>query len=308
MPDYRYKPFITVISCPFAEIATDTSLSPIEKKSTMCMLQDFEDGKWRLNDFMDYIWDNIADTALNAEERIALGTRPSSLMTRAAKNLRITDKDVAGGEIAEILLYAIMRNYYGALPVVPKIYYKQNANDYAKGADSVHIIIESADEFSLWLGEAKFYDSIEDSRLTKIVDSVYNTLSTEKIKKENSIIVGIRDLSLLDIPKELLSNIYKLLNKDISIDNIKPLLHIPILILHECNITAKATQLNEEYLKKIKEFYIDRINSYYKKQISKCASDIHLYSEICFHLMIIPVPKKSEIVNRFTERANNFRK
>lgn len=105
-----YRPFHIVLSCPFADILSDTSISPIENKDTLCMVQDFEDGAWRINDFLDYIWDNVAQTALNQAERMALGSRPSSMLVRAAKNLRITDNDIAGGEIAEILLYAIMRN------------------------------------------------------------------------------------------------------------------------------------------------------------------------------------------------------
>ena len=301
------RPFHIILSCPFSDLAVDKSLTPIERKDTLCMVQDFEDGEWRINDFLDYIWDNIAETALNNAERTALGNRPSSLLVRAAKNLRITDNDIAGGEIAEVLLYAIMRNYYGALPVVPKIYYKQNVNDYAKGADSVHIVIEPDNKFSLWLGEAKFYDSIDDSRLNSIVDSVYNTLSTEKIKKENSIIVGINELQSLGLSASFIEEIYSLLNRDVSIDRIKPLLHIPILILHECDITSSTTQLDEAYMSSIKSYYIDRINLYYKKQINKCASEVHLYSEIHFHLIIFPVPKKSDIVEKFTNRAKIFR-
>ena len=84
------------------------------------MVNDFEDGKWNVEAFHDFIWDNIAQTALNKEEREALGGRPSTLLKRAAKNLRITDNDVSGGEIAEILLYSIMKHHYNALPVVPK--------------------------------------------------------------------------------------------------------------------------------------------------------------------------------------------
>ena len=87
-------------------------------------------------------------------------------------------------------------------------------------------------------------------------------MSTDKIKKENSIIIGINELSTLDIPDNIVLDIKKLLNKDISIDKIKPLLHIPILILHECNITSKATRLEESYIKSMRDFYIDRVNSY----------------------------------------------
>lgn len=304
----QHKPFIEVIVCPYTQICTIPNLEPIDRKFSQCMVLDFEDGLWRIDDFMNYIWDNISDTALTSSERSALGERPSSLLSKAAKNLRISENDKDGGEIAEILLYAIMRHYYNALPVVPKIFYKQSVNMYANGADSVHIVLDDSDAgFSLWLGEAKFYDSIEDNRLNSIVQSVYNTLSTEKIKKENAIIVGVNELSTFDIPETTLLNITSLLNNETSIDKIKPLLHVPILLLHECDITARARAINEEYMANIENYYKYRINSYFKKQIAKCANSVYLYSKIYFHLIIVPVPQKSEIVERFIRRANIYR-
>ena len=271
------------------------------------MVNDFEDGKWNVEAFHDFIWDNIAQTALNKEEREALGGRPSTLLKRAAKNLRITDNDVSGGEIAEILLYSIMKHHYNALPVVPKIYYKQNPNDFAKGADSVHIVIEDEDNFSFWLGEAKFYNKLENARLDKVVESVHDTLTSDKIKKENSIILGIKDLDELEIPEILLDKIKCLLDKEKPVDKIKPHLHVPILLLHECEITSKAKILSKEYLNSIKEQYADRATAYFKKQIEKCKNDIFMYSDICFHLILIPVPNKEEIVNMFVNRAKAFR-
>lgn len=271
------------------------------------MINDFEDGKWMTDSFMEYIWDNIAETALNAEERAALGKRPSSLLAKAARNLRITDSDVSGGEIAEILLYAIMRNFYGALPVVPKIFYKQNINDFAKGADSVHVVVEENGSFSFWLGEAKFYNTLENPRLDKIVASVHETLTSDKIKKENAIVVGLKDIDNLGIPDTTVSAIKLLLERDTSIDKIKPHLHIPILLLHECEITASTTGLSDEYIVAIKEKYADRATAYFAKQIEQCSKDIYLYSEVSFHLILIPVPNKMQIVDKFINRANNYR-
>lgn len=300
-------PFQVIIDCPFKDITRDSTLTPIDNKYSLCMVNDFEDGKWNLEAFHDFIWDNIAQKALNKEEREALGGRPSTLLKRAAKNLRITDKDVSGGEIAEILLYSIMKHHYNALPVVPKIYYKQNANDFAKGADSVHIVIEDEGNFSFWLGEAKFYNKLENARLDNVVESVHDTLTSNKIKKENSIILGIKDLDELEISKALLIKIKKLLDKDASLDKLKPHLHVPILLLHECEITSKAKFKNVEYLNSIKKQYADRATVYFKKQIEKCKDDIFMYSDICFHLMLIPVPNKEEIVNIFINRAKAFR-
>src|SRR5690606_24289083 len=145
----------------------DTRLSPAENKTVLSLANDFEDGNWRLKKFEHFVWDNIALTALSARERSNLAGKNSSILYEAAKNLRLTDKEGdlgRGSELAEIVLYGIMHDYYKALPVVPKIFYKQNTQDNAKGADSVHIVLEEDNDFSLWFGEAKFYTSIEDAR------------------------------------------------------------------------------------------------------------------------------------------------
>ncbi|WP_122582755.1 HamA C-terminal domain-containing protein, partial [Pseudomonas viridiflava] len=125
---------------------------------------------------------------------------------------------------------AIMKHKYNALPVVPKIFYKQNAQDNAKGADSVHIVLEGDDDFSLWFGEAKFFNSIEDSRLPSIITSVGNSLKTDKLKKENSIITNIADIDLLEINDQLKKKIKDSLSHQASIDTLKPKINIPILL------------------------------------------------------------------------------
>jgi len=176
--------FEIIVDEAFSNINTDNTLTAINNKSVLSMINDFEDGKWRYNKFQSFIWDNIAETSLSFKERESLINH--SLLTSAAQNLRLTDKDddiSRGSELAEIVLYGIMKYHYKALPVVPKIFYKQNAQDNAKGADSVHIVIENENDFSIWFGEAKFYNSIENARLGEIVQSVGNSLLTNKIKK-----------------------------------------------------------------------------------------------------------------------------
>ena len=181
--------FHVLIDQSFATIYKDNTLTPIENKFVLSLINDFEEGKWRFSKFQNFIWDNIADTALSHRERQNLADQRHSTLVAAAKNLRLTDKeknDVGkGSELAEIALYGIMKHYYKSLPIVPKIFYKQNSQDNAKGADSVHIVIEEGNNFSLWLGESKFYDSIEDARLDKVIDSIKEALNKDKLKKEN---------------------------------------------------------------------------------------------------------------------------
>jgi hypothetical protein len=270
-------------------------------KHLLSLVNDFESGAWRAGQFDNFIWDNIAETALSMRERLALSGLAATALKSAAKNLRLTDSDSdfgRGSELAEVVLYGIMKNKYSALPVVPKIFYKQNSQDNAKGADSVHIVIDKAGDFTLWLGESKFYNSIEDARLTDIISSIETALQTEKLKKESSIVTSVTDLDLLELAPELVSAIKAALSPSISIDHLKPKLHIPILLLHECQITKAATALTDEYRKDIIAYHSERACAYFTKQASKLTA-VHDYTKIHFHLILFPVPSKTAVVDKF---------
>jgi hypothetical protein len=287
-----------------------SAFSTQEKNYLLSLINGFEDGKWRINHFENYVWDNIGETALSFQERQSLQDNSYTRLVTAARNLRLSEspRDVGGGsEIAEILLYAIMKHRYGALPVVPKIFYKQNSQDYAKGADSVHIVLEGENDFSLWLGEAKFFNSIEDTRFEGVLNSIAEMLSANKIKKENSIITNTKDLEHCSIPEETLEAIRALLSNDTSIDHIKPKLQIPILLLHECELTKSSTEESESYLSKIHLHHSERATKFFLKKLAKLGH-IHKFKEIRFHLLLIPVHNKGEIVSRFKESVANFRK
>jgi hypothetical protein len=282
--------------------------SPIdERKRILAFANDFEDKQWRHGHFNQFIWNNISETALSARERASLADSAFTSLQRSAMNLRLTDAETdpgRGSEIAEIAMYAVMKHHFHALPVVPKIFYKQNKNDYAKGADSVHIVIASSgDDFTLWFGESKFYKDIKDARLDKVVESVSEMLATDKIKKENSIVVGLTDLNELITNDTLRQKLRAALDASRSIDKLKPILHVPILLLHECPLTASATDYDDVYISNLKAQVSDRAAEYFKRQAAKLG---HLagYDKINFHLIVFPVPNKATIVNSFIATAN----
>lgn len=302
--------FDVLLNDTLSAFVTGADINPIANKRLLSVINDFEDKKWRFTKFQNFVWDNIVETALSAEERENLIGNDHSRLTAAAKSLRLTDSDKddigRGSELAEIILYGVMKNHYGALPVVPKIFYKQNSQDNAKGSDSVHIVVNGSD-FSLWLGEAKFYNEIEDARLDAIVDSVEKALQTDKLKKENSIVTNIRDLDALVLDKVLRNKIKDSLKPQSSIDGLKPKLHIPILLLHECALTKGTTELTEQYRNEIRKHHKQRAQSYFKKQAAKLATKISKYSEINFHLILLPVPSKEEIVKKFLSNVEHYK-
>jgi len=301
MPDFE-----VLVNDTFLNLISPMTVLQADRKRLFAMANDFEDGKWRQIRFNDYVWNNIAQTALSARERELLANKPASMLRKAAKNLRLTDADSdpgAGSELAEIVLYGVMRDYFDALPVVPKIFYKQNVNDYAKGADSVHIVLVG-DEFTLWLGEAKFYKDIEDARLAKIVASLTELLSTDKLKKENTIITNVSDINFLSIDDAMKKKIMSVLNSEMSIDTLKPILNVPILLLYECSLTKVATELSESYRDAMRDHQISRAKAYFAKQIAALADTVHMYSLIRFHLIFFPVPDKKICVDTFLSTAD----
>lgn len=295
--------FEILINDDYLNLVQEKGPLPVDNKTVLSMVNDFEDAKWRREKFENFVWDNIALTALSAQEREKLAGKSASTLRAAAKNLRLTDKEGdkgKGSELAEIVLYGIMHHHYKALPVVPKIFYKQNTQDNAKGADSVHIVLEGDDSFSLWFGEAKFYNSIENARLASIVESVGNSLITEKLKKENCIITNMADVDRLVENKELVAKIKFTLSRDNSMDNIKPILHIPILLLHQCSITAGSKEMNNQYREKLREYHLDRATAYFKRQIEDLSDKVAKYSSIKFHIILFPVPDRQELIDRFS--------
>ncbi len=300
------------------ELIKDSHISgfmPEGNESLVSVVNDFEDGKWRLGKFLNFVIDNLKETALTAKERAALVNREGEILSRAANCLRIEengDSNSRGSEVGEILLYGLMREYYGALPAVPKIWHKQNRQNTAKGADSVHVVIKEDNRFELWLGEAKFYKDISGA-ITKAVESVKDMLSLAAIRKENSFITDLEDLRIClqkkhpDAAETLWLDISKMLDVQTSIDLVKPILHIPILLLHECNLTKAATGLSDEYKRSIKEAHLKNAQDYFKKQIGALKDEIPLYSAIHFHLVLFPIPNKDSVVDGFYKRIEPFR-
>lgn len=300
--------FEIIIDDLFTSFYLESESTSYPNKSILGLINDFEDGNWRYRKFQDFIWNNIAETSLSHRERESLSGAPYTLLASSAQNLRLTDatKYISkGSELAEIVLYGIMKNHYKALPVVPKIFYKQNSQDNAKGADSVHIII-AGDDFSLWFGEAKFYNSLNDDRLSSIITSVGNSLNSDKLRKENSIISNVSDIDTLILDDALREKIKKALSNQNSIDHLKPKINIPILLLHECNITKETNFLSDEYKESIIAYHKERAISYFKKQKDKLGS-IFGYSDVKFHLILFPVPDKKSIIDSFVNSARAFK-
>lgn len=115
------------------------------------------------------------------------------------------------------------------------------------------------------------------------------------------------DIDNLINDNELCSQIKKALSPQESIDTIKPKIHIPILLLHECSITKRVNCLSESYKNSIIVYHKERAYSYFKKQLDQMKT-LFLYGEIKFHLILFPVPSKKDIVEKFISNVEFYKK
>ena len=103
----------------------------------------------------------------------------------------------------------------------------------------------------------------------------------------------------LDKDSDMYKEIMKFLSKETSIDELKPKLHVPILMLYECPVTIKYNELSQELKRELADYHLERVKSFFTKQLKKLKEKIHKYDTIHFHTILLPVPSKENIVKSF---------
>jgi hypothetical protein len=259
-----------------------------------CICPGFELRKWRYERLAGHLMDWLPDFAIRHDElpeKIRSTTDYRKLTEQSVERIYKTHKSDVRGEIGELLLHAICRQFSGTFPSVSKVYYKDSSNDVVKGFDLVHTRYnQSSDSLELWLGEAKFYKSATDAMndavksIQKHLDSGF--LTSEKILISNKV--------SSDTPGY--SQLKKLFDKDTPLDQIFRRLVIPILIAFDCDSTASYvddTSYNEALSAEIKKLQ--------RSLLSKLPTDISIF---CFYF---PMATKDTLVAHFDSRLSGFR-
>ena len=100
----------------------------------------------------------------------------ATLVDKAKEKLRVYSANE--GELGEILLYCLLESHLGAPKILTKLEIKTSNNDYVKGADGVHLLKLTNNDYQLILGESKL-----NSDLQKGIYEAFGSLS--KLLTEN---------------------------------------------------------------------------------------------------------------------------
>ncbi len=138
---------------------------PIE---TLCCAG-FELSAWRCKPFAKHLLEWLPDYALTEEELQLHHGSAYDKLCEAAVRVYTSKKYEKRGEAGEIALHAICREYFGTIPISPRVFYQSSSNDVIKAFDMVHARIEKKTEkVELWLGESKLYQN----RARAITDAI----------------------------------------------------------------------------------------------------------------------------------------
>ncbi|WP_167517675.1 DUF1837 domain-containing protein [Achromobacter dolens] len=202
----------------------------------------FELQQWRCDALAAHIMEWIADYALVEDELDVSHTNMYVRLQQAAIRIYTSDNYKKRGEVGEITLHAICRDFFGTIPFAPRVHYLTASNDVVKSFDMVHVRYLGEDTFDLWLGEAKFYQDASEA-MASAITSVTAHIDAGFLKSEKLILGPQISKNIPHYEK-----IRALFSQNISIDKLFQTAVFPIFIASESEAVATATCHNEEYI------------------------------------------------------------
>jgi hypothetical protein len=131
----------------------------------------FELEAWRCKPFANHLIEWLPEYALPEEELSVDHGNMYVKLQQAAVRVYTSKKYEKRGEAVEIALHAICREFFGTIPISPRVFYKSSSNDVIKSFDMVHARLPAQGGVELWLGESKLYEDA-DSAISDAISSV----------------------------------------------------------------------------------------------------------------------------------------
>ena len=255
----------------------------------------YECGKWRSSQLAEHAMEWLPEFCLTANELKSITSSNALKMIRkAAQSVYQTDKYENRGEFGELFLHIILRQIYGSIPAISKIYFKDSVNNTVKGFDAVHII-NINNKFELWLGEVKFYKNARKAILD-VIDEIQKHTTQDYLKSEKMLLLNKIDIDPKSPFHPILS---KLLNSNTSLDELFDCACIPILITYNSKTLKKYKKTTEEFNLELKH-EVMKVFDYFKNKISNLNIPIKL------HIFLLPLQGKSGLIKKLDEELKRL--
>lgn len=251
----------------------------------------FEVTQWRCNALADHIVEWLPDYALREDE---LNVNHGNMYVRlreAAARVYTTDKYGKRGELGEISLHAICRDFFGTIPLAPRVFYKTSSNDVVKSFDMAHIRYSESAEFEIWLGESKFYKNGIDA-IASAIESIAQHIDAGFLNHEK-LLLGPQ------ISKDLphFDRIRNLLASQTSLDALFANAVFPVCVVCESKAVASHKERSDSYLASVRDELL---------ALRKKIEESDLPTKIKLHLIYLPINSKDRLAAAFDKRLKGL--
>ena len=144
------------------------------------------------------------------------------------------------GEFGEILLHVLLRQHFGTVPAISKIFFKDSRNDTVKGFDAVHVL-QGDDGLELWLGEVKFYSELQRA-IKDVCDELAAHTAADYLRSEFVAITNKLDDAWGDA-----AQVRDMLARERSLDEIFTTICIPVLLTYNSDTVGTYTEVSTAY-------------------------------------------------------------
>lgn len=249
--------------------------------ATLCA--GYESGAWRGEALAEHVMEWLPEFSLSKDEldNLTPGTAVR-LVKKAARLVYQTEKYGRRGEFGEIFLHIALRQLYGSIPAISKIYWKDSVNTTVKGFDAVHVVA-NGDFLELWLGEVKFYEN-GNKAITDVAGELVAHTKRDYLRNEFMLITN-----KLDSDSPYFNKLSLLLDPNTSLDNVFEALCIPILVTYDSDAVRDSNKSDESYKKKLSA-EIETLQKKYNQEIPPGSFPIKV------HLFFLPLHTKKLLI------------
>lgn len=250
----------------------------------------FELGVWRCDALADHLIEWMVEYALHEEELSVNHGNMYVRLKEAAARIYNSKHYEKRGEIGEIAMHAICRQFFNTIPLAPRVFYLTASNEVVKSFDLVHVgYNEKIPE--LWLGEAKFFEKGVDGARAA-VQSLNTHLEAGFLRNEK-LILGPQISRNVPMYQE----IRDILSAKTSLDKLFETAIFPICIACDSAATVSAKNICEEYLESLKLEI---------EEMSKIIAKSELPKKVRLVLLHLPLGSKQNLANAFDARLRGI--
>jgi len=251
----------------------------------------YELGIWRSNGFASHLMEWLPDYALAEQELLVDHGNMYVRMREAAVRVYTSLNYARRGEVGEITLHAICRDFFNTIPISNRVFYKSASNDVVKAFDMVHARFPDAGSIEIWLGESKLY--------ADPIAGIDDAISSMKTHIAAGFLTNEKMLLGPQVPKSTprYAEVISLFESQTSLDKLLQSAVFVILIAADSEAAQKASGHSDAYLQEVV--------SEMSVQVARLTKDADL-AALRLLAVFVPLATKKALIDSFDAKLKGI--